>query len=195
MLEFHLLRLIWIYCQSFRVRAKELLYWSVEGLVLWLLKWWHVPVWACEGSPHTICSKVNQPHYGYNFGPASPMHCLSFWSIHDTTVLHKAGKAADGNFLPDRSSQKSGWFYRTVKSTTAKWAAILKTDAQQYSINFHETMLCDCWQYSKGLGVLKWRVATTSTRTTFAMSVSCADPSSITSNFTRSRIQEQRHRV
>ena len=95
---------------------------------------------------------VNQPHYGYNFGPASPMHFLGFWGIHDTTVLHKAGKAADGNFLPDRSSQKSGWFYRTVKSTTAKWAAILKTDSQQYSINFHETMLCDCWQYSKGLG-------------------------------------------
>jgi len=98
-----------------------------------------------------VVSMVGLPHYGYNFGPSSPMHFLGFWGINDTIVPPKAGVATDGSFLPNRSSQKSGWFYQTAKSTTAKWAKVLQTD-QKHSVNYHETMLGECWQYSNGLG-------------------------------------------
>lgn len=58
-----------------------------------------------------VVPMVGLPHYGYNFGPASPMHYMGFWGLHDGTVPPKASAATDGSFLPDRTSQESGWFF------------------------------------------------------------------------------------
>ena len=72
-----------------------------------------------------VAPMVGLPHYGYNFGPASPMSYIGFWGINDPTVPPKANPASDGSYLPERSSEQSGWFYQTADSTTAKWGELL----------------------------------------------------------------------
>lgn len=94
---------------------------------------------------------VALPHYGFDKGPASPMHFIGNWGVKDITVPPIANKADDGTFIQSRSSETEGWFYTTSEAVTETWATSLNcTNKEVFNLDSGEPH--DCWAYKNGEG-------------------------------------------